>query len=83
MVDQLGDILKNRGTRSNEPEEFQKIRKFVQGKYHITPQLSVTKNGIQIQVPNAGIAGNLRFDLYELQKILGSSKRLVIRINSR
>ena len=84
MVEQLGDILKGRGKqRPKEPEEFQKIRKFVQGKYHITPQVSVSKNSIQIHVPNAGVAGNLRYDLYELQKNLNSKRRLIIRINSR
>lgn len=81
MVDQLGDILKKRGARSSEPEEFQKIRKFVQGKYHITPKISVSKNGIQIHIPNAGIAGNLRFDLYELGKLLDTKKRIIIRIS--
>ena len=81
MTDSLGDILKNRSSRSKEPEEFQKIRTFVQAKYHITPKVSVSKSGVQIHVPNAGIAGNLRFDLYELQQLVKTKRRIIIRIS--
>lgn len=81
MSNSLGDILKKRGQASNEPEEFIIIRKFVQDKYSVTPKLSVSKSGLTIGVPNAAIAGNLRFDIYDLQQLTGSSARLIIRIS--
>lgn len=80
MTEQLGDILKKRGQRPQEPEEFSVIRKFVQDKYSVTPKLSITKNSIQIGVPNSGVAGNLRYDLYDLQQQLGTNRHMIIKI---
>ena len=72
-------MLKKRAHNPKEPEEFQVIRKFVQDKYSITPKLSVTKNSIHISVPNSGIAGNLRFDLFDIQQLLTTKRRLIIK----
>ena len=80
MTEQLGDILKKRSSRPKEPEEFQVIRKFVQDRYNVTPKLSITKKSIQIGVPSAGVAGNLRFDLYDIQQLLDTKLRLIIKI---
>ncbi len=80
MTEQLGDILKKRSSKPKEPEEFQVIRKFVQDRYSITPKLSITKNSIQIGVPSSAIAGNLRFDLYDIQQKLDTKLRLIIKI---
>lgn len=80
MTNSLGDILKNRSSQPKEPEEFQVIRKFVQDKYSVTPKLSITKNSIQIGVPSSAIAGNLRFDLFDIQQKLETKRRLIIKI---
>lgn len=79
MSEMLGDLIRQRGSQ-NEPEEFIIIRKFVQDKFEVTPKLSVSKNGITIGVPNSAIAGNLRFELYDLSQKLKTKKRLIIRI---
>lgn len=80
MSESLGDILQKRGRAAKEPEEFTIIRKFVQDKYSVTPKLGTSKAAITITVPNAGIAGNLRFDLYDLNQLLSNPRRLVVRI---
>lgn len=80
MADALGDLLGRRGAQS-EPEEFVVIRKFVQDRFEVTPKLSVSKGGISIGVPNAAIASNLRFELYDLSQKLKTKQRLIIRIN--
>jgi hypothetical protein len=82
MTESLGDLLRKRGRASaNEPEEFLVIRKFVQDKFSVTPKLAMSKNAITISVPNAAVAGNLRFELYDLSKQLDTKLRLIIRIN--
>lgn len=81
MSDSLGDILKKRGGSAKEPIDFLIIRKYVQDKYSLTPKLSVAKGGIAISVPNSAVAGNLRYDLYDLGKQLSGGKRLFIRID--
>lgn len=82
MTEQLGDILKKRTNQPKEPEEFQVIRKFVQDKYSVTPKLSISKNSIQIGVPSSAVAGNLRFDLYDIKEKLDTKLRLIIKIRS-
>lgn len=82
MTESLGDLLHKRGrASSNEPEEFLVIRKFVQDRFSVTPKLSISKGGITITVPSAAVAGNLRFELYELKELLNTKLRLIIRIS--
>lgn len=80
MADAIGDLLGRRGSQ-NEPEEFTIIRKFVQDRFEVTPKLSTSKGGISISVPNAAVASNLRFELYELCQKLNTKQRLIIRIS--
>lgn len=79
MADQLGDILRAKGSQ-NEPQEFSIIRKYVQDRFEITPKLTINKNSISIGVPNSAIASNLRFELYELGQRLETKYKLFIRI---
>lgn len=79
MAETIGDLLKKRG--QSEPEEFLIIRKYVQDRFEITPKLSMSKFAITIKVPNAAIATNLRFELFELKKLLDTKLRLIIKIN--
>lgn len=80
MGESLGDILKRRDGASNEPADFVIIRKYIQDRYSITPAISTSKGAITITVPNSGIAGNLRFELYDIKQKLETKQRLVIRI---
>lgn len=79
MADVLATILKNRQP-DKEPIDFAIIRKYVQDRFEITPKLSITKNSIKIEVPNAFIATNLRFELYDLNQLLDTKLRLVIKV---
>ncbi len=80
MADALGDLLQKRDSQK-EPQEFMIIRKYVQDRFEVTPKLSTSKGAISISVPNAAIASNLRFELYELSQKLDTKQRLIIRIN--
>lgn len=79
MAETLGSILKNHQP-SKEPVEFIIIRKYVQDRFEVTPKLSVSKNCIKIGVPNAFIATNLRYELYDLNQLLDTKLRLIIKI---
>jgi hypothetical protein len=79
MADALGDILSGR-TRSNEPPEFDVIKRFVQKKFNIIPKLSVQRGNIVISMPNSAAAGSLRLEIHMLQAQLSTSKKLLIRI---
>lgn len=79
MADSLQDLLKSR--LPSEPPEFAVIKDFVQGRYKVTPKLHVSGAAIVISVPGAALAGSLRMDLYELQKITNTKYKLAIRIS--
>jgi hypothetical protein len=74
----LGDILHKRNLE--EPPEIQVIKEFVQAKLKCDCQVLLKDDRIIIQVPSAATAGALRIHLMQLQKILRSKKKLVIRI---
>lgn len=78
MPDSLKDILNNR--KNNEPPEIAVIKDFVFKSFNVVPGVALSANQIVIEVPNAALAGSLRMKIYELQKLVNSPKRLVIRI---
>ncbi len=80
MGESLGDILRKRSDAQREPEEFAIIRKYIQDRYSFTPKLATSRGGISITVPSSAIAGNLRFELYDIAKLLDTKTRLFIRI---
>jgi hypothetical protein len=80
MGESLGDILRKRGSAQQEPPEFVIIRKYVQDRFSVTPKLSTSRGGISITVPSSAVAGNLRFELYDLSQLLDTNQRLFIRI---
>lgn len=80
MAETIGDLLKKRSA-SNEPPEFIIIRKYVQDRFEVTPKLSLSKGNICISVPNAAIATNLRFEIFELSQKLNTKQRLFIKIS--
>ena len=79
MADAIGDLLSKRKP-NNEPPEFSIIRKYIQDRFELTPRLSITKNYINITVPNSAVASNIRFELYDLGKILNTKYKLSVRI---
>ena len=78
MSDSLKDILASK--KQSEPVEFSLIRKFIHEKFN-APCLLSTQNGqIIITVNNSALAGSLQFEIHNLEKSIGSGKKLRIRI---
>lgn len=78
MSDAIGDLLPK--GRYQEPPEVRIIKDFVQDKYKQAVQVSVQPAQIIIQVKGAALAGALRPELYQLQELCQTEKRLVLRI---
>ncbi len=78
MTNALRDLLPQR--KFEEPPEIQIIKQFMQENYQQTPEITVQPKQIIIQVKGSALAGTLRMRLHELQQLLQTDKRLVIRI---
>jgi hypothetical protein len=76
MTDSIENIIKLK--KIDEPAEFKQIKEFVAEKCGVMPRLQANKNQIIIYIPSAAMAGNLRFELYQIQEKI--RQRLVIRI---
>lgn len=79
MADSLHDVLGTRGF--SEPPEIQLIKNFVQQEVGLTPNVSVNKTAFIVSVPSAAAAGTLRFKLFQLQRQLGNTKKVILRIH--
>lgn len=76
-MDNIGRILSKR--HSNEPEEFELIRTFVQSKFNVTPTLQLHEGRVLIIVGSSALAGSLRLALPELTSQLPASLKIIIR----
>lgn len=78
MTDSIKNLL---GKRQFEtPDEITQIKKFVQKEFSEEPKVKIAGQNIIITVSNAAIAGNLRYQVYQLQQDLNTNKKLLIRI---
>ena len=64
-----------------EPEEVRLLRAFVQQKYDVTPQISVSDYYITMAVPSSALAATLRFDEAQMKVDCKLTKKLRIRIS--
>jgi hypothetical protein len=78
MSDSLADLLAHRNI--DQPPEIKIIQDFVNGKYHVVPQVTVGAGQISIGVKSAALAGTLRPQLTQIKELCQTDKRLVIRI---
>ncbi len=78
MTQSLADLLGNRNF--DEPPEIQEIKQFVRKEIGSSASVSITNESFVVKLPSASAAGALRAKVYQLQKQLGSDKRIVIRI---
>lgn len=79
MSQSLEDLLGNRSF--NQPPEINIVKDFVEQKFKLRPEVSLTNNQIIITVKGSALAGALRPYLPQLKRALGdSTKRLQIRI---
>ena len=80
MSESIGDLLS--GRRFDEPPEIKIIQDFVESRYKVVPQVSITGEQIVIGVKSAALAGTLRPLLPQLKAACSTEKRLVIRISN-
>lgn len=78
MTNSLQSIL--RGRVPAEPPEIKQIKSFVKERIKTDAGVVMGKNQIVITLPSAAAAGALRMHLFELQQLLTTDARLVIRI---
>lgn len=78
MTDALGDILAKKS--ASEPAEIRAVKNFVREAFQSDCKVAVKPDQLIITVPNSALAGTLRFHIVELQAIVGSKNRIVIRI---
>lgn len=78
MTESLADILNRKA--NHEPPEIAAIKELVFKRFKAHVGVTVAKDKIVINAANAALAGALRLHVFELQNILGTKKKLVIRI---
>jgi ribosomal protein L31E len=78
MTDSIKDLLANKSFRA--PDEIEQIKRFVQKEFNEEPKVKIAGANIIITVSNAAVAGNLRYQVHQLQQDLNIDKKLLIRI---
>lgn len=77
-MDRLKDILLPK--RFQEPSEVKVIKDYIRKNFKAKATITVGPKQITIGVSSAALAGALRMQLHQLQKLCETDKRLVIRI---
>ncbi len=78
MSESLAELLSKH--RRSEPEEIKQIKEFVSKRYHKSVNVKVNSEQIRIETNNSALAGELRLQTYNIQNLIGTSKRLIIKI---
>jgi hypothetical protein len=78
MSDSIADLLSKRDFE--EPPEVRVIKDYVRKQFSVDVSVLIQQQYIIIGVTSSALAGALRMHLHELQKLVISNKRLVIRI---
>lgn len=78
MSDSIADLLSKRDF--DEPPEVRLIKDFIRKRFDVDVSVTIQQHQIIIGVKGAALAGALRMHLHELQRLVASNKRLVIRI---
>ncbi len=78
MSDSLSDIMKKRGY--DEPPEVARIKEFVLAEIGITPKVSMNNDAFFVSLPSASAVGTIRFKLFQLQRELGHSRKIILKI---
>lgn len=78
MSEPLGNLLD--ASKFAEPPEIKQIKEYIRKNFKAEAQVAVGPRQIVILVASAALAGALRLQLYQLQQLCETDKRLVIRI---
>lgn len=79
MSDSIADLLGKRDF--DEPPEVRLIKDFIRKRFDVDVSVSIRPSQIIIGVTSSALAGALRMHLHELQRLIASDKRLIIRIS--
>lgn len=80
MTDSIGDLLGRK--RVQEPPEIRAIKDFVRDAFQSECSVILRPNQIIISVQGAALAATLRMHITELQAVVASKLRIVIRIGN-
>jgi len=78
MTDSIADLLSKRDFE--EPPEVRIIKEFIRKRFDADAAVSLQQQQIIIAVNSSALAGALRMDLHELQRLCTTDKKLLIRI---
>ncbi len=79
MSDSIADLLSKRDFE--EPPEVRIIKDFIRKQFDVDVSVAIQQQQIIIGVTSSALAGALRMHLHEIQRLLVSDKKLVIRIS--
>ncbi len=77
MTKALADILANKW---EEPPEIKMIKDYIKREFNSSVGVELRPEQIVIAVPSAAMASALRMHLHKIKTLLGTDKRLVIKI---
>lgn len=78
VADKIADLLSKRAFE--EPPEVRIIKDFIRKRFDAHASVTVQERQIIIAVKGSSLAGALRMQLHQLQKLCGGKRRLLIRI---
>lgn len=77
-MDSLQDLLGRYNPR--EPDEVTAVKRYIAAEFQMTSSVSLRGETLVITVPSASLANTLRLRTPVLQKLAGTTKRLLFRI---
>lgn len=81
MSDLLADLLQKKDF--HEPTEASAIKQYVLERYNTKAGVQLCEKDIIIVVPSSALAGTLRYEVTQLQRVAGTTKKLVFRIGGQ
>jgi hypothetical protein len=77
-MEHVADLLGRYNAK--EPDEIQAIKRYITDEFNAPSSVSLQPNAIIITVQSAALANTLRLRSTALQKLAGTTKRLLFRI---
>jgi hypothetical protein len=77
-MDSINTILGDKDFK--EPEEFEKLKDYIESIYGSRPEIRLNPKGLVIVVASSGLANSLRLNLPELKRQLNIDQNINIRI---
>ncbi len=78
MPESLAELLGRH--RRSEPDEIKQIKTFVKSKYNHKVSVKLNNEQIRIETNNSALAGELRLQSNNIQRLINTSKKIIIKI---